>query len=73
MSIDPEALEGMSQEQLQAQYDASRTASSKVHVPGADANRSEFDDVIAKESAKRTRTREKERERGGREKEKFKF
>lgn len=63
----------MSQEQLQAQYDASRTASSKVYVPGADANRAEFDDVIAKESAKRTRTKEKERERGGREKEKFKF
>ncbi|KAJ9107873.1 hypothetical protein QFC19_002779 [Naganishia cerealis] len=73
VSIDPEALEGMSQEQLQAQYDASRAPTSKVYVPGADANRSEFDDVIAKESAKRTKTREKERERGGRDKEKFKF
>jgi len=75
ISIDPDQLEGLSQEELQARYDASRAGGPRVHVPGADVDRREFDDVIAQETAKRTKGSDRDRDRGGRsrEKEKFKF
>ncbi|GFZ48626.1 Cold sensitive U2 snRNA suppressor 1 [Saitozyma sp. JCM 24511] len=68
VSIDTD--EELSQEQLRARYDASRAQASRVHVPGADADRSGFEDVMAGEMKKRQR----KDERKGKEKvEKFKF
>ncbi len=56
---------------LKAKYDAARSESSRVHVPGAHVDRSEFDDIVSSETKKRAR---KEEKRGGKEKkEKFKF
>ncbi|WVR07758.1 hypothetical protein IAU60_004801 [Kwoniella sp. DSM 27419] len=63
--------EDLTQEQLRAKYDASRAQASRVHVPGADVDRSGFEDVMAGEMKKRARKDEK---KGGKEKaEKFKF
>lgn len=59
--------------QLKAKYEAARSEGSKVHVPGAHVDRSEFDDVISNETKKRSRKSD-QGGRGGREKqEKFKF
>ena len=74
IAVDPDDLEGLSQEELRARYDASKSQSSRVHVPGADVDRREFDDVIAQ--AKKSRTSERGRgggDRDRREKEEFKF
>lgn len=71
MAVDPDDLEGLSQEELRARYDASKAQSNRVHVPGADVDRREFDDVIAQ--AKKSRTSERGRGGDRREKEKFKF
>ncbi len=74
MSINPEDLESMSQAELQERYDASRTSTGRVHVPGADVDRSQFADVIEEQSSKRSKTADKDRDRRReREKEKFKF
>jgi len=62
----------MSQEQLKAKYEASRSAASRVHVPGADADRSGFDDVVSDQMKKRTKVQEPKKGKG-KEKEKFKF
>ena len=72
ISIDPEALEGLSQEELQARYDQSRTGP-RVHVPGTHVDRSEFTDVIEQETAKRTRGSDRDREKRRGKEEKFKF
>jgi splicing factor 3B subunit 2 len=72
MAVDPDDLEGLSQEELRARYDASKSQSQRVHVPGADVDRREFDEVIAQ--AKKSRTNDRGRgDRDRREKEKFKF
>lgn len=71
MAVDPDSLEDMSQEELRAKYESSRSAKERVHVPGQDVDRREFDEVIAQ--AKKARTSER---RGGgaeRDREKFKF
>ncbi|ODN98118.1 hypothetical protein I350_07760 [Cryptococcus amylolentus CBS 6273] len=62
--------EDLTQEQLRAKYEASRSQASKVYVPGADVDRSGFEDVVSGEMKKRARKDEKKgREKG----EKFKF
>lgn len=74
LSMDPEELAKLSQAELQARYDNSRTTSSKVHVPGADANREGFGDIVADERSKRSRGEQKQRERRAEKKDdKFKF
>ncbi|WWC64658.1 uncharacterized protein I303_107269 [Kwoniella dejecticola CBS 10117] len=60
----------LTQEQLKAKYEASRSQGSKVYVPGADADRSGFDDVMAGEMKKRAR---KDDKKGKEKAEKFKF
>jgi splicing factor 3B subunit 2 len=68
VSIDVD--EDLTQEQLRAKYEASRAQANRVHVPGADVDRSGFEDVMAGEMKKRQRKDEKK----GKEKaEKFKF
>ncbi|WWC94779.1 hypothetical protein V866_001628 [Kwoniella sp. B9012] len=62
--------EDLTQEQLKAKYEASRSQSSKVYVPGADADRSGFDDVMVGEMKKRAR---KDDKKGKDKAEKFKF
>lgn len=72
MAVDPDDLEDLSQEELRARYDASKSQSQRVNVPGADVDRREFDEVIAQ--AKKSRTNDRGRgDRDRREKEKFKF
>ncbi|WRT70303.1 uncharacterized protein IL334_007301 [Kwoniella shivajii] len=62
--------EDLTQEQLKAKYEASRSQAQKVYVPGADADRSGFEDVMAGEMKKRQRGNEK---KGKDKAEKFKF
>ncbi|WVQ77708.1 hypothetical protein IAR50_007398 [Cryptococcus sp. DSM 104548] len=62
--------EDLTQEQLRAKYEASRSQASKVYVPGADADRSGFDDVVSGEMKKRAR---KDDRKGKDKGEKFKF
>jgi splicing factor 3B subunit 2 len=73
MAVDPDDLEGLSQEELRSRYDASKSQSNRVHVPGADVDRREFDDVIAQAKKSRTSERGRGGDRDRREKEKFKF
>lgn len=62
--------EDLTQDQLKAKYEASRSQAARVHVSGADVDRSGFEDVISDQSKKRA----KKDERKGKEKaEKFKF
>lgn len=68
MSIDTD--DELTQDQLRARYDASRSSASRVHVPGANADRSGFDDVVSDQMKKRSKPQEK---KGGKEKDKFKF
>jgi splicing factor 3B subunit 2 len=68
VSIDTD--DELSQDQLKAKYEASRSAASRVHVPGADVDRSGFDDVVSDQMKKRTKVQEPKK---GKEKEKFKF
>lgn len=70
MSIDTD--EDLTQEQLKARYDASRSSASRVHVPGANADRSGFDDVVSDQMKKRSKPQEK-KGGSGKEKEKYKF
>jgi splicing factor 3B subunit 2 len=73
MAVDPDDLEGLSQEELRARYDASKAQGNRVHVPGADIDRREFDDVIAQAKKSRTSERGRGGDRDRREKERFKF
>ncbi|WVR00211.1 hypothetical protein IAU59_007353 [Kwoniella sp. CBS 9459] len=68
ISIDTD--EDLTQEELRARYDASRSQGKQVYVPGADADRSGFEDVMAGEMKKRAR---KDDKRGKEKAEKFKF
>ncbi|OCF44586.1 splicing factor 3B subunit 2 [Kwoniella heveanensis CBS 569] len=68
ISIDTD--EDLTQEQLRARYEASRSQGKQVYVPGADADRSGFEDVMAGEMKKRAR---KDDKRGKEKAEKFKF
>ncbi|WVO21572.1 uncharacterized protein IAS62_002881 [Cryptococcus decagattii] len=68
ISIDTD--EELTQEQLRAKYEASRAQQNRVYVPGAEADRSGFDDVVSGEMKKRARKDEK---RGKEKAEKFKF
>lgn len=56
--------------QLKAKYEAAKSEGSKVYVPGAYADRSDFEDVISSETKKRARRDEKKGKEKG---EKFKF
>lgn len=64
--------EELSQAQLKKRYEEQQAQQNRVHVPGANADRSGFEDVVAGETQKRARkaaaTKGKEKE-----KEKFKF
>ncbi|BEI86931.1 hypothetical protein CcaverHIS002_0702770 [Cutaneotrichosporon cavernicola] len=62
--------EDLTPAQLKAKYDAARAETSRVHVPGANVDRSEFDDIVSSETKKRAR---KEEKRGKEKTEKFKF
>ncbi|WVW86082.1 hypothetical protein I302_108121 [Kwoniella bestiolae CBS 10118] len=62
--------EDLTQEQLKAKYEASRSQGQKVYVPGADADRSGFEDVMSGEMKKRAR---KDDKKGKEKAEKFKF
>ena len=69
ISVDTD--EDLTQAQLKERYEASRASHNRVHVPGADIDRSGFDDVVVGEMKKRQR---KEQGKGGKDKaEKFKF
>lgn len=71
MDVSIDLDEDLSQEQLKAKYEASRSQAQRVHVPGADADRSGFEDVVAGEMKKRQR---KDEGKKGKDKgEKFKF
>lgn len=67
----------MTQDQLRQKYESSRASQSRVHVPGADVDRSGFDDVVAGEMKKRSKKDERGGGGGGgrrdKEREKFKF
>ncbi|KAK4687924.1 splicing factor 3B subunit 2, partial [Tremellales sp. Uapishka_1] len=67
ISVDTD--DDLTQDQLKERYESSRNAN-RVHVPGADVDRTEFNDVIAGEMKKRARTQEKKGKEKG---EKFKF
>lgn len=71
MDVSIDTDEELTQDQLKARYDASRSAASRVHVPGAGADRSGFDDVVSDQMKKRSKATEKKG--SGKEKEKFKF
>lgn len=68
ISVDTD--DDLTQAQLKERYEASRAQQSRVHVPGADADRSGFDDVVAGEMKKRTK---KDSGKGKEKAEKFKF
>ena len=68
ISIDTD--EDLTPAQIRQRYEAQRSAQDRVHVPGADADRSGFDDVVSGEMKKRSR---KETTRGKEKAEKFKF
>lgn len=70
MDVSIDTDDELSQDQLKAKYEASRSAASRVHVPGADVDRSGFDDVVSDQMKKRTKTQEPKK---GKDKEKFKF
>lgn len=63
--------EELSQSQLKKRYEEQRSQQNRVHVPGADADRSGFEDVMAGEMKKRQR-KEQGKEKDNK-KEKFKF
>jgi splicing factor 3B subunit 2 len=69
VSIDAAELEGLSEDQLRARYEAA--AKGSAGVPGA-GNREDFSDLVAKEMAKKKQKMEADRGRKGKEKE-FKF
>ncbi|KAF9505862.1 hypothetical protein BS47DRAFT_1385805 [Hydnum rufescens UP504] len=69
VTIDSSELEGLSDEQLRAKYEAA--AKGNAGVPGA-ANREDYSDMIAKEMAKKKQKMEKDRGSRGKEKE-YKF
>jgi len=69
ISVDTE--DELSQAQLKERYESQRAQQNRVHVPGADVDRSGFEDVVSGEMKKRSR---KDDSRGkGKEKEKYKF
>jgi splicing factor 3B subunit 2 len=74
IALDIDADGDLSQAELKARYEASKAESSRVYVPGADVDRTEFGDVIAGEMKKRAR-KEDVAKKGdkGKGKEKFKF
>jgi len=55
----------LTQAQLKERYENSRSQANRVHVPGADVDRSGFEDVVSGEMKKRQR-----KETGGKGKEK---
>ena len=75
MDISVEGDDDLTQDQLKAKYEASRASAQRVHVPGADVDRSGFEDVRNEETKKRQRKEEGNSKSGkGKEKaEKFKF
>ncbi len=61
----------LSQAELRKRYDEQQAQQNRVHVPGAHADRSGFEDIMADETKKRQRKEAgKEKDKG---KEKFKF
>jgi splicing factor 3B subunit 2 len=74
VDISVEGDDDLTQEQLKAKYEASRASAQRVHVPGADVDRSGFDDVRNEEMKKRQRKEESSGKNKSKEKaEKFKF
>jgi len=69
VTIDSSELEGLSEEQLRAKYDAA--SKGNAGVPGA-ANREDYSDMIAKEMAKKKQKMDKDKGSKGKEKE-YKF
>ena len=53
ISVDTD--EELTQAQLKERYEKSRAQANRVHVPGADVDRSGFEDVMAGEMKKRQR------------------
>jgi splicing factor 3B subunit 2 len=70
ISVDTE--DDLTQSQLKERYDNSRAQANRVHVPGADVDRSGFDDVMAGEMKKRQR-KETGGGKGKEKAEKYKF
>ena len=69
-----DADEDLTQAQIKEKYEAERAAKNKVHVPGANVDRSEFDEVVSGEMKKRQRKETGDRDRRGKQKaEKYKF
>ena len=71
MEISVDTDDDMTQAQLKERYEASHAQANRVHVPGADVDRSGFEDVLAGEMKKRQRkeTGPKSKEKS----EKYKF
>jgi splicing factor 3B subunit 2 len=65
--------EELSQAQLKKRYEEQQAQQNRVHVPGANADRSGFDDVVAGETQKRARKAAAATKGKEKEKEKFKF
>lgn len=65
--------ENITQAQLKERYEASQASQNKVHVPGADADRSGFDEVVSGEMKKRARKETGGKDRGKDKAEKYKF
>ena len=72
MDISVDTDEELTPAQLRERYEGASTNQNRVHVPGADADRSGFDDVVKDQMKKRAKTQDPKGK--GREKaEKFKF
>lgn len=71
MEISVDTDEELSQSQLKKRYEEQQAQQNRVHVPGANADRSGFEDVMAGEMKKRQR-KEQGKEKDNK-KEKFKF
>ena len=72
MEISVDTDEDLTQAQLRERYENSRAQANRVHVPGADADRSGFEDVIGGEMKKRQR-KETGGGKGKEKTEKYKF
>lgn len=77
VDISVEGDDDLTQDQLKAKYEASRASAKQIHVPGADVDRSGFEDVRNEEMKKRQRNEDDKGGKGkGKDKgkgEKFKF
>lgn len=75
MEISVDQDDDLTPAQLKQKYEESRSQAHKVHVPGADVDRSGFEDVVSGEYKKRARKDDSNKRdgKGGKEKEKFKF